>query len=59
MALNKGHSDTDLAAECRSKFLLYCQLYREAKFHSLKRQYAEKAYEQVEIYLDWRDVQSL
>jgi len=55
----KKKTEGDLAAECRSKFLLYCQLYREAKFHSLKRQYAEKAYEQVEIYLDWRDVQGL
>lgn len=49
----------DLEAECRARFLHYCAMYREAKFHSLKRTYAEKAYEQIDVYLDLRDVQSL
>jgi hypothetical protein len=51
--------EPDLAAECRERFLHYCLLYKQAAFHSLKRTYAEKAYEQVDIYLDLRDVQSL
>jgi hypothetical protein len=52
-------TDDDLAAECREKFLHYCAMRHEAKFHKDKRHYAEKAYEQVDIYLDLRDVQSL
>lgn len=49
--------EADLAAECRAKFLYFCEQYRMAKFHSLKRHYVEKAYEQVDIYLDLRDIE--
>jgi hypothetical protein len=52
-------SEPDLAAECRARFLHYCLMYHEAKFHKDKRHYVEKAYEQIDIFLDLRDVQSL
>lgn len=51
--------EPDFEAECRARFRLYCELYREAKFHSLKKQYAAKAYDAIEDYLDHRDIQSL
>lgn len=49
----------DFEAECRKRFQLYCECYRAAAYHSLKRKYVEKAYEAIEDYLDHRDIQSL
>lgn len=49
----------DFELECRARFQTFCDLYQKAKFHSLKRKYAAQAYEQIDAYLDWRDVQSL
>lgn len=51
--------DVDFEADCRSKFLRFCQRYAEAKYHADKRHYLEKAYLVIDAYLDWRDVQSL
>jgi hypothetical protein len=60
MSLNKRHRDTDdFEAECRSRFNLYCQLHKAAAYHSVKRTYAEKAYEVIDAWLDYRDVQGL
>ena len=50
---------TEFEAECRKRFQLYCECYRAAAYHSLKRHYVEKAYEVIEVYLDHRDIQSL
>lgn len=49
----------DFEAECRRKFTNYCDLYHKAAYHSLKRTYAEKAYEVIDAWLDYRDVQGL
>lgn len=51
--------EPDLAAECREMFLHYCHLYRAASYHADKRKYADAAYEQVDIYLDLRDLDAL
>lgn len=52
-------SEPDFEAECRSRFNLYCELYRAAKYHSKKKEYVAKAYDAIEDYLDHRDIQSL
>lgn len=52
-------TEPDFESECRSKFKLYCELHKAAAFHSLKRKYAERAYEVIDAWLDWRDVQGL
>lgn len=52
-------TDADLEAECREKFAYYCRRYAESPFHVDKDRYVVKAYEQVEIYLDIRDIDSL
>lgn len=52
-------TDVDLEAECREKFAQFCALYADSPFHIDKRRYHDLAYEQVEIFLDWRDVQRL
>lgn len=51
--------DADLEAECREKFARFCVLYAESPFHIDKRRYHDLAYEQVEIFLDLRDVNAL
>lgn len=45
--------------ECRQRFLGFCILYKMASYHSEKRKYVEAAYDQVDVFLDWRDLQSL
>lgn len=57
--MRRKPAEPDFEAECRSRFNLYCELYAEAKFHSLKKKYAAKAYEAIEDYLDHRDIQAL
>lgn len=54
MAKEKSFED-----ECRARFLNYCRAYRTAPYHVHKRMYLAKAYEQIDAYLDWRDVQGL
>lgn len=49
----------DFEAECRAKFKVYCECYKAAAYHSLKRLYVEKAYEAIEFCLAYRDIQSL
>lgn len=46
-------------SDCRRKFSIYCGLYAAASYHSEKRHYAEKAYEVIEAWLDYQDVQAL
>jgi hypothetical protein len=50
---------SEFEAECRKKFDIYCQCYKVAAYHSLKRKYAAKAYAVIDAFLDFRDVQSL
>lgn len=49
----------EFESECRRKFATYCELYHKSAYHSLKRKYAEKAYEVIDAWLDYRDVQGL
>jgi hypothetical protein len=44
---------------CRTRFLYYCDLRQRTPYHIDKRRYAEKAWVQIDAYLDWRDVQGL
>lgn len=50
---------SDIETECRARFQRFCELYAEAAYHSMKAHYVKKAYEQIEIYLDHRDIQNL
>lgn len=52
-------TDADLEQECREKFAYYCKRYAESPFHIDKKRYVEKAYEQVEIFLDLRAIDGL
>lgn len=49
----------DFEAECRRKFKNYCEQYQATPYHSLKKQYAKKAYEAIDSFLDWREIQEL
>lgn len=49
----------DFEADCRAKFVYYCRRCAESPFHAEKKMYAIKAFEQIDAYLDWRDVQTL
>lgn len=49
----------DFEHECRLKFEHYCKCYKAAAFHSLKRQYAEKAYGVIDDWLAWKEIQAL
>lgn len=51
--------DESFESECRAKFLDYCQLYKVAKFHAVKRDYAARAYGVIDDWLDWVDIQTL
>jgi hypothetical protein len=50
---------SDFEAECRREFNVYCECYKAAAYHSLKRLYVEKAYAVIDAFLDHRDIQSL
>lgn len=49
----------DFENECRLKFEHFCRCYATVQYHSEKRYYVNKAYEVIDAFLDWRDVQSL
>lgn len=49
----------DLAAECRERFLHHCRQWAAVPYHADKRKFAERAYEQVDIYLALRDLEAL
>lgn len=51
--------ERDLAEDCREKFLQFCRAREITSFHSLKSKWADMAWEQVDIYLDLRDIESL
>lgn len=55
----KKKAEVTFEDNCRMRFAFYCQKYAEAKFHSEKRHYVEKAYEAIEDWIDHRDIQSL
>lgn len=57
--MKKKIPENDFETECRLKFRRCCVLYSEAQYHSEKRFYMTKAYEVIDAFLDWRDVQSL
>lgn len=49
----------DLEAECRAAFAYYCARWAAAPFHVDKKKFFDLAYEQVDIYLDLRDLDAL
>lgn len=49
----------DFEQECKAKFDHYCRCYSIVQFHAEKRYYVNKAYEVIDAWLDWRDVQGL
>lgn len=49
----------DFAAECKRRFALHCQARAIAPFHKDKRVYTDKAWAEVDAYLDWLDISSL
>lgn len=51
--------DVEFGEECRLRFLAYCELARVSPYHFQKREYAEKAWAQVDAFLDWRDINGL
>lgn len=50
---------SDFESECRREFKVYCECYKAAAYHSLKRLYVEKAYAVIDAWLDWLSVQTL
>ncbi len=51
--------DPDFEAECRRKFEINCRLYAASPFHADKKKYVVRAYEIIDAFLDWRELQSL
>ena len=49
----------DFAAECKRKFILHCACRNISPFHVDKDMYARKAWEEVDAYLEWLEVQKL
>ena len=49
----------DFAAECKTRFLHYCHAREIAKYHSLKKKCLAKAEEQLDLYLEFLEIQSL
>lgn len=55
----KQKTETDFDAECREAFAALCELYAESPFHIDKRRAMDKAYQVIEAWCDWRDMQTL
>ena len=51
--------EDDFAAECKRRFIQHCQSATLAPFHKDKRVYIDAAWNEVDAYLDWLDVQKL
>jgi len=49
----------EFEVECRARFAHYCRLYAAAPFHADKKVHAEKAWVEIDAFLDWRDFQAL
>lgn len=52
-------SEPDLEHDCRVRFAYWCEQYAASVFHADKARYVKKAYEEIDVFLDLRDVQSL
>lgn len=49
----------DFAEECKTRFLHYCHAREIAAYHSLKRKYLAQAEEQLDLYLEFLEIQAL
>jgi hypothetical protein len=52
-------ADVDFEGHCRWRFKLYCDCYAQARYHSLKKKYMEKAYAAIDDYLTFKEIQDL
>jgi len=52
-------TEPDFAAECARKFRVHCNCRDLAPFHVDKDKYAEKAWAEVDAYLEWLEIQKL
>lgn len=55
----KQKTETDFDGECRRAFVALCQLYAESPFHADKKTAMDKAYQVIDTWLDWRELQTL